>query len=219
MRAHLPRSEQFPDDSFKILPCGGTPRGRAIDDRDGPRHGPALGRSAKRPCFRKIGLGLLAAVGIGAGLFVGSAAATTFPIPGDQPVVTVDIPDSWRPTPVRDGVEGVALQGAVHLTVNFVSAPDLNVASAAAIKKLAGRDVVVAPATKRTAPRRFSGFDAFKIDFSGVDPNGESSITLILIATPTKSGFVSISFWGDDDAQESVSNEIQSIADSVEIAK
>ena len=161
----------------------------------------------------------MAAVVIGAQFFAVSAAAKRFPISRDQPVATVDIPDAWRPTPAPNGVEGVGLEGAVRLIVEFVSSPGADGAVVEAIKQLAERGVVVAPETRRTAPRHFNGSDGLKIDFSGTDPNEELDVTLILVASTRKPGFVSICYWGDDEALESVSNEIQSIADSIELTK
>jgi hypothetical protein len=173
----------------------------------------------KRADWKSTLGGLLAAIAIGAQFFTASAAAKRFPIPSDLPGATVDIPDGWRPEVAAEGVEGLGLEGAVVLTVEFVSAPDAEAAGAAAITRLAQRGVVVAPETKRTARRSFNESEAFKIDFSGADRNGDTDVTLIMIAAPRKSGFVSICYWGDDEALESVSNDIQSIADSVEFVK
>jgi len=196
-------NETNPDPAFnrQRRPCsGGLPRGAAHD----------------RASARKTILGgLLASILIGAQIFAVSAAARVFSIPADQPFASVEIPDSWRPTLAPNGVEASALDGAVHLAVESIAASDLDEASATAIKRLAERKVSVEPETKRTATRRFNGFDALKIDFSGTDPSGESDITVLLIAAPSKSGFVSISYWGEDEAQESVSNDLQSIADSL----
>ena len=162
---------------------------------------------------------LLAALAIGAQFFTDSAAAKRFPIPSDRPGATVDVPDGWRPAAAAEGVEAIGLEGAVVLAIEFVSAPDAEAAGAAAIMRLAQRGVVVAPETKRTARRSFNGSDALKIDFSGTDKNGDTDVTLIVIAAPRTPGFVSICYWGDDEALESVSNDIQTIADSVEFVK
>jgi hypothetical protein len=185
---------------------------------------PVIASEAKQPrgrMMRPLGcfVASLLAMTIGAQLFTAPAAAKRFPIPGDRPGATVDIPDSWSPAVAAEGVEGLGLEGAVVLTVEFVSAPDAEAAGAAALIRLAQRGVVVAPETKRTARRSFNGSDAFKIDFSGAGPNGDTDVTLIMIASPRKPGFVSICYWGDDEALESVSNDIQSIADSVEFVK
>jgi hypothetical protein len=128
-------------------------------------------------------------------------------------------PDSWRPTVASNGVEAVGLEGAVRLVVEFVSALDAEGAGAAVIKQLAERGIVVAPETKRTARRHFNGSDALKIDFSGAESKGEPDVTLILIAALRKPDFVAICYWGDDEALESVSNDIQANADSVEFVK
>ncbi len=147
------------------------------------------------------------------------AAARTFPIPAERSVATIEVPDDWHPVSTRDGVEGSASNGAVHLAVQFIEASHFEAAAAMAMTKLILSGVVLSPDTRRTAPRRYNGLDALKIDYSGTDPNGESDIALILVAMPGKSGFVAVCYWGDDEAQESVGNDLQSIAESLEPAK
>jgi hypothetical protein len=166
-----------------------------------------------------IARGLCAALAVWAYFMIAGAAARTFPIPPDHPAATIDVPDDWRPMSIRDGVEGSAGAVAVRIAAEFISAPDLDAASAAATAKLRQSGVVVAPETRHAARRRYNGLDALKIDYSGTDPNGESDITIILLAMPAKAGFVAVCYWGEDEAQESVSNDLQSIADSVELAK
>ena len=111
------------------------------------------------------------------------------------------------------------MSGAVRFAAEFIAAPDLDAASAAATAKLKQSGVVVDAETRRAARRRLNGLDALKIDYSGTDPSGESDITIILVALPLKVGFVAVCYWGEDEAQESVSNDLQSIAESVELAK
>jgi hypothetical protein len=147
------------------------------------------------------------------------AEARTFPIPPDHPAAKIDVPDDWRPTSIDDGVEGSASDGAVRLAVQFIPGPDLDAASAAATTRLARSGVAVDPKSRRAGRRRYNGFDALKIDYTGTDPNGESDVTIILVALPEKSAFVAICTWGDDEAQESVSNDLQAIADSIELAR
>ena len=174
----------------------------------------------RRRSFRssKIG-GLCAVLFAAAYLAVFAAAAATFPVPPDHPAARIDVPDDWRPMSIGGGVEGSASNVAVRLAIQFVAAPDLDAASAAAITKLARLGVAVDAESRRAAPRRYSGFDAIKIDYAGADPNGESEITIILVALPDKSGFVAVCTWGDDEAQESVSNDLQAIADSIQVER
>jgi hypothetical protein len=46
-----------------------------------------------------------------------------------------------------------------------------------------------------------NGFDALKIDYTRTDPNGESDITIVLVALLEKSRFVAVCTWGDDEAK------------------
>ena len=177
--------------------------------------------SKPSPCIgaHTIARGLRAALAVWAHFTIAGAAARTFSIPPDRPVATIDVPDDWRPMSIRDGVEGSAMSEAVRIAAEFISAPDLDAASATARAKLRQSGVVVAAETGRAARRLYNGLDALKIEYSGTDPNGESDITIILVAMPAKAGFVAVCYWGEDEAQEFVSNDLQSIADSVELAK
>lgn len=163
--------------------------------------------------------GLCAAFAVWAYFTIAGAAARTFPIPPDHPVATIDVPDDWRPMSIRDGVEGSAIGVAVRIAAEFIPTPDLDAASATATAKLRQSGVVIAAETGRAARRLYNGLDVLKVDYSGTDPNGESDITIILVAMPEKAGFVAVCYWGEDEAQESVSNDLQSIAESVELAK
>ena len=177
--------------------------------------------SRSSPCIGPhIGArGLGAALVVCAYFTIPGAAARTFPIPPDRPVATIDVPDDWRPISIPDGVEGAAMNVKVRIAAEFISAPDLDAASAMATAKLRQSGVMVGSETGRAARRRLNGLDALKIDYSGTDPNGESDITIILVAVPARAGFVAVCYWGEDEAQESVSNDLQSIAESVELAK
>jgi len=179
----------------------------------------ARGDFTKGRYCTKMASSLAAVLTIGSLMLTAAAAAKTFRIPYDRPIATLEISDFWRPVADSNGVEGAVFEGAVHLTVQFIPAPDVDKAAEAAIQQLSNRGVAVDPGTRRTANRDFNRSAAFKIDFSGTDPNGESDITLILIAAPRNRGFVSIGYWGDDEAEETVSNEIQSMADSVEFGQ
>jgi hypothetical protein len=162
---------------------------------------------------------ILASIVIVAQLFAATTTARAFAIPRDQLVASVEIPDSWPLVYAPDSVEGTAMDGAVCLAVEFIEAPDMDAASTVAIARLAERKVTVAPETKRAVTQRVNGLDRLKIDFSGAGSNGDSSVTLILVAAAKGAGFVAISYRGDDEAQEAVANDLLTIADSLEVSK
>jgi hypothetical protein len=168
---------------------------------------------------RSVAVRLFATLLVAASFTTANAAARSFPLPADRPLATIEVPDDWRPVASRDEVEGSAGEAAVGLAVQFIAAPDFEAAVAAAMANLAQKRVLAAPGTRRTAPRRYSGLNARKIDFSGTDPNGDSDITVILVELPAKSAFVAICVWGEDEAQESVSNDVQAIAESIHLTR
>jgi hypothetical protein len=180
---------------------------------------PAPGRAIEYKRFTKMTGSLLASIVIVAQLFAAPATARTFSIPRDQPVASVEIPDWWHPVFASDSAEGSAMDGAARLAVEFIAAPGMDAAIAAAIARLGKRKVAVAPETRRAVSQRINGLDRLKVDFSGTDSNGDSSITLILVAAAKGAGFVAISYWGDGEAQEAVANDLLTIVDSLELLK
>jgi hypothetical protein len=153
------------------------------------------------------------------GATIAVAAARPFPLPAAAPVATIDVPEDWGPKATGEGVDGAAGDGAVGLAAQFIATPDPDSAVAAAVAELKRRGVSPTLETRRSPIKRDNGLDALKLEFSGTDPNGESEITIILVGLPGKSGFVDVSYWGDDEAQESVANDLQAIAESIRPSK
>ncbi len=147
------------------------------------------------------------------------AAARPFPLPAVAPVATIDVPEEWGPTATGEGVEGAVDNGAVRLSAQYIPVHDVDSALTATMANVRRRGVSPEAGTRRSSARRLNGLDALKVDFSGTDPNGESEITVILIALPAKAGFVAVAYWGDDEAQESVGNDLQAIAESIRPTK
>lgn len=150
---------------------------------------------------------------------IASASAHPFPLPPTAAIATIDVPEEWRPTATAEGVEGSDDDGAVRLAAQFIPTPDSDAALAIAITGLARRGVAPALETRRSSERRYGGLAALKLDFSGVDSHGESTITTILVALPERAGFVAVSYWGDDEAEESLGNDLISIAESIRPAR
>jgi hypothetical protein len=172
----------------------------------------AVAMSAQRVRF----LGTLLVISVGASFAV--AATRPFPFPAAAPVATIDVPEDWGPRATSDGVEGSTNNGAVRLNAQFIPAPDPDSAFAAAMASIRRQGVSPTLQSRRSWRQRYNGLDALKVSFSGTDPNGESEITMILVTLPGNAGFVAVSYWGDDEAQESVGNDLQAIAESIKLS-
>lgn len=147
------------------------------------------------------------------------AAARPFPLPPTAPVATIDVPDDWGPAATSDGVDGAANRGAVRLSAQFIRAPNADMGLSAAMTGLRARGLLAPGLRQRRASSQRAGeFDALRIDFSE-DGTDEPAGTLMLVGLPAKAGFVAVSWWGDDDAQESVGTDLLAIVESVRLAK
>ena len=53
------------------------------------------------------------------------AIAATFPIPAENPIATVSIPDGWGPNAYEGGVEGTSADGKLYVAFESVDADDV----------------------------------------------------------------------------------------------
>ena len=59
------------------------------------------------------------------GLAGAAANAATFPIPDENPIATVSIPDSWGPKTYDGGVEATSDDGGIYVAMEAVAAEDV----------------------------------------------------------------------------------------------
>ena len=57
------------------------------------------------------------------------ALAKTFPIPSDNPVATINIPNSWEPSEYDGGVEGTSKDGQFYFAIEAVNSKDIGEAT------------------------------------------------------------------------------------------
>ena len=106
-------------------------------------------------------------------LLLGSTAwAGTFPIPAEEPVATISIPDAWEPKPYDGGVEATSADGGVYIAVEMVKADDLKAATAEGIGWFSKQGVDLDADSMKTREMKMGGMPAFDMTFTGKDKQG-----------------------------------------------
>ena len=147
------------------------------------------------------------------------ALAGTFPVPSEDPVGTVSIPDSWEPKPYEGGVEGTSSDGGVYIAVEQVEANDVGSATEEGIKWFAKQGVELDGSSLKTQDMKINGLPAFDMAMKGKDKDGPTEVSLTLVGTNKPNKFLFVYFWGSAKGQKDNMGELSKIAESIQATK
>ena len=97
------------------------------------------------------------------------AFAGTFPIPAENPIATVSIPDSWSPNAYDGGVEGTSADGKLYVAFESVAANDVKSATEEGLKYYIKNGVEIDQSSMKTKDIKINSLDAFDLSFTGKD--------------------------------------------------
>jgi hypothetical protein len=150
---------------------------------------------------------------------VSFASAKTYPIPGDDPIGTVSIPDAWSVDTYEGGVEGTSPDGKIYVAVEEVDADDVKGALTDGLKFFKDQGLEIDEAKITTKDTKLNGMDALDIDLPATDKNGPTSAGLTLVTTNANGKFLMIYDWGSDNDVQANIKDIQSIGASIQATK
>jgi hypothetical protein len=153
------------------------------------------------------------------GLAPGLAVAATFPVPADNPIATVSIPDTWGPEAYDGGVEGTSADGAIYVAFEAVAASDVKSATEEGLKFFIKQGVTLDPESLKTKDIKINALDAFDLTFTGKDKDGAANISLTLVQTNAKDKFLMLYYWGSADGEKANLAELKKISDSIQATK
>lgn len=154
-------------------------------------------------------------------LLIGAVAANakTFPVPEDDPIATVSIPDDWSPNAYDGGVEATSPDSGVYIAVEQVAADDVKSAVEEGLKYFIKQGVELDPKTQKTQDIKINGLPAFDLDFSGKDKDGPAEISLTLVQTNAKAKFLLLYYWGSPAGAKANAAGLKAISDSIQATK
>ena len=162
----------------------------------------------------------VAAAALAALLFAPVGAyAKTFPVPDDNPIATVSIPNAWEPHEYDGGVEGTSEDGGVYVAVEEVNAKDVGEATGDGIEWFAKQGVKIDEKSIKTQDIKINGMAAFDMDMHGVDKDGPTHVSMTLVKTNSDTKFLYVYFWGSDKATQDNAKDLAAIAESLQATK
>jgi hypothetical protein len=148
-----------------------------------------------------------------------SAFAETYPIPSENPVATVSIPQTWEPKPYDGGVEATSPDGKVYIAVESVSADDVKDGVKEGIEWFAKQGVDLDADSMKTTETNGPGGASFEMTFTGKDKDGPTAVSMTLAQTHADKTFLLIYFWGKPEDAEKNRAGLKAIGDTLQLTK
>jgi hypothetical protein len=147
------------------------------------------------------------------------AFAGTYPVPAENPIATLSIPDSWEPKPYEGGVEGTSPDGKVYVAIEQVEAADVKSAVEEGFKFFVKQGVEIDPSTMTSKDIKINGLDAFDMTASGKDEQGPADISLTLVGTNAAGKFLFLYYWGSSEGAKTNIADLKAMSDSIQATK
>ena len=124
-----------------------------------------------------------------------SADAKTFKLPNDDfTIASIDMPDSWNPKEVENGVEGQSADDAVYMSIVAVgSEKGMNAEIDEIFEMIKEHNVTLDESTKKENKFKVGSFDATELLFQGKDDDGPAAISIVFV--PIKDKLVIMTYW------------------------
>jgi hypothetical protein len=147
------------------------------------------------------------------------AIAGTFPVPAENPIATVSIPDNWGPNAYEGGVEGTSADGKLYVAFESIDAADVKTATEEGLKYFIKNGVTIDPDSLKTKDTKINDLAAFDLSFTGKDKDGPADISLTLVQTNAKGKFLLLYYWGSSEGEKVNGADLKGISDSIQATK
>lgn len=148
-------------------------------------------------------------------LATASSQAKSLKVPNDEfPIASIDIPDSWEPEEVNNGVAGTSEDGAVYLSVVAVgSDKGMKAELDDTFAMLKEHDVELNQDSKKENKFKINGLDAEEMLFQGKDEDGPASVSITFVTIKDK--LLVLTYWVSTDEEKKHQEEVGKIVSSL----
>ena len=144
-----------------------------------------------------------------------SADGKTFKLPNeDFAIASIDMPDSWKPKEVDNGVWGQSADTAVYLSVVAVgSEKGMSGEIDDTFEMLKTHKVVLDESTKKENKFKIGGLEATELLFQGKDEDGPAAISIVFV--PVKDKLIIMTYWVTTAKEKEHMQEVGTILNSL----
>jgi hypothetical protein len=144
-----------------------------------------------------------------------SADAKTFKLPNDDfAIASIDMPDSWKPKEIDNGVAGQSADDAVYLSVVAVgSDKGMEAEIDDTFEMLKSHNVELDEATKKENKFKIGSFEATELLYQGKDEDGPAAVSIVFV--PIKDKLVIMTYWVTTEKEKEHQAEVGKIVNSL----
>jgi hypothetical protein len=144
-----------------------------------------------------------------------AADAKTFKLPNDDfAIASIDMPDSWKPTVVENGIWGQTADTAVYMSVVAVgSDKGMSAEIEDTIEMLNKHKVTLDDSTKKENKFKAGSFDATELLYQGKDEDGPAAVSITFV--PIKDKMIVITYWVSTEKEKEHQQEVGKIVNSL----
>ena len=150
-------------------------------------------------------------------IFLGliAADAKTYKLPNDDfAIASIDMPDSWKPKVVENGIWGQSSDDAVYMSVVAVgSEKGMNGEIEDTFEMLKGHNVTLDESTKKENKFKAGSFDATELLFQGKDEDGPTAVSITFV--PIKDKLIIFTYWVTTAKEKEHQQEVGRIVNSL----
>jgi hypothetical protein len=147
-----------------------------------------------------------------------TALAKVHPIPDEDPIATITLPDNWDVDDLDDGIEVASPDDSVYLAIEALDLVDSKAAMAEAFKFFDKKGITVDNSSQKQNEFTVNGLGAFELGFKGRDEDGPTNVKItVIMVGPAKA--LMVTYWASDEGEKNLSGEMSNIIGSVQAAK
>ena len=141
--------------------------------------------------------------------------AKTFKLPnGDFAIASIDMPDSWKPKEVENGIWGQSADTAVYMSVVAVgSEKGMNAEIDDTFEMLKTHNVTIDDSTKKENKFKVGSLDATELLFQGKDEDGPCAVSICFV--PIKDKMIIFTYWVTTAKEKEHLKEVGTIVNSL----
>jgi hypothetical protein len=146
---------------------------------------------------------------------ISSVGAKTLKVPNDDfAIASINIPDSWEPEAINNGIAAASPDSAIYLSVVGVgSEKGMNAELDDTFDMLKEHKVDLDKSSKKENKFKINGLDAEEMVFQGKDEDGPASVSITFVTVKDK--LLVVTYWVSTKDEEKHSEEVTKIVKSL----
>ncbi|KQW31261.1 histidine kinase [Rhizobium sp. Root274] len=151
-------------------------------------------------------------------LTAGTSLAGAFNFPSDDPVATVDIPESWKPSETDYGYEATSPDGGTYISFDAAGAEDTEEVIKGVFTFLEENGVTADPASQTESKGDQNGMPYQTLSWKGTDKDGPVTIGVGIVGI-SEDSLAIVTYWASTETEEKNNPDVNKMLESIRAAE